>query len=221
MSARFVVGGLSIEDIQSIVKLDEHPVSPLWWSPASPDANLSEMQAAQVEFIQQRLIEEPTHLLNEATIWARAIYPLLMLAETTAIRARSAVSLSATFANFEISGIADGALGKASGGRLVAPYLIVLEAKRGIEAVDPVPQLYGHLLAASQINWRQDHQEPQEMFGCYTIADTWVFVRSVLMGIESDTPSFRVDSSREYSEKLEAAKILTILNNIVRRHNPI
>lgn len=215
MNKRLVIGGLTIADLESIIYLDEHPVSLDWWVPSTSSATLSQIQSNQIEFIQKSLVEEPTHLLNEATIWARAIYPLLMLAETPMIRARAEVPLSATFTYFEISGIADGVLGRAAGGRLVAPYLVVLEAKRGTEAVDPVPQLYGQMLAASLINWQESPQATQQMFGCYTIADTWTFVRSELSGMDSERLRLRVETSREYSEKLEAAKILTILQRIV------
>jgi hypothetical protein len=111
-------------------------------------------------------------LLNEATIWARAIYPLLLLGERGAIRARAEVSLSATYRQFQISGIVDGALGKTIAARMVAPFLVVVEAKRGIEGSDPIPQLYGEMLAASRLNWQLDQQEPQAIYGCYTITDT-------------------------------------------------
>jgi hypothetical protein len=37
--------------------------------------------------------------------------------------------------------------------RLVAPLLVV-EAKQGIEGTDPIPQLYGEMLAAAWLNWQ-------------------------------------------------------------------
>ncbi len=61
--------------------------------------------------------------MNEATIWARAIYPLLMLAESGNVQAWSQVSLSATYPHFELDGIVDGILGKCASGKISRPYL--------------------------------------------------------------------------------------------------
>jgi hypothetical protein len=55
---------------------------------------------------------------------------------------------------------------------VVALFLVVVEAKRGIEDSDPIPQLYGEMLAAARLNWQLDQQESQVIFGCYAIADT-------------------------------------------------
>jgi hypothetical protein len=42
---------------------------------------LTESEQRELQIIQSRLMNLKVHLLNEATIWARAIYPLLLLAE--------------------------------------------------------------------------------------------------------------------------------------------
>jgi hypothetical protein len=118
---------------------------------------------------------------------------------------------------FEIVGMADGILGRSLAGRLVSPYLMVVEAKRRIEAIDPIPQLYGQLLAAAYVNWQAIAQEPQEIFGCYTIADSWTFLRAEINQIGSDRPHLLVKYSREYTEKTEVATILKILKAIVSR----
>lgn len=57
-------------------------------------------EKTQSDFIIQRLLSEPTHLLNKATIWAGAIYPLLVLGEHGEIRARAEVPLAAQYQNF-------------------------------------------------------------------------------------------------------------------------
>ena len=59
-----------------------------------------------------------------------------------------------------------------------APYLAVIEAKRGIEVQSQVVQCYAQLLAAARLNWALDNRQPQEMFGCYTIANSWTFIRA-------------------------------------------
>lgn len=183
-----------------------------------PGIALTDMEQQQLGIIQSRLLNDPTHLLNEATIWSRAIYPLLLLAERDNIRAWAEVVLSAQFSAFDISGIADGAIGQSIAGRLISPYLVVVETKRGIEGADPIPQLYGQLLAAAYLNWKADHQDPQEIFGCYTIADSWTFLRGEVSQFETECPMLKVEYSREYSEKYDAELILKILKQIVGRH---
>jgi hypothetical protein len=101
-------------------------------------------------------------------------------------------------------------------GRLEAPFLVLIEARRGIEATNPVCQLYGGLLAAAYQNWCHDRPDyPITVFGCYTIGDTWKFLRAEVEGFEADRPKLRVEPSREYGEKFEAAHIVRILKHIV------
>lgn len=130
--------------------------------------------------------------------------------------------LQAHYAKFDTEGIADGVLGRSVAGRLEAPYLIVVETKRGIENQNPLFQLYTQLLAAARLNWELDGLEPQEVFGCYTIADSWTFVRAEVKGLESDRPTLTVEGSKEYTEKNDAEIILQILQGIVsrREQNP-
>ena len=109
-------------------------------------------------------------------------------------------------------------LGRSVIGRVEAPYLVVVVAKKGVEAQSPVYQLYGQLLAAAHLNWELDGKEVQEIFGCYTIGDMWKFVRAEVSGMTSDRPMLRTEYSREYVEKLEAVTILKLLKGIVLRH---
>ena len=132
-------------------------------------------------------------------------------------RAWAEVALAGQFSTFEIFGVADGALGRSIAGRLISPYLVVVETKRGIEA-DPIPQLYGQMLAAAYLNWKSDAQAVQEIFGCYTIADSWTFLRGEVSQFEADRPMLKVEYSREYSEKYDAEIILKILKQTVDRH---
>ncbi len=92
---------------------------------------------------------------------------------------------------------------------------MVAEAKRGIEAQNPQYQLYGERLAAAKMNWTMDGQDTLIIFGCYTVADVWTFVRGQVVGIESDKPSLYLASSQEYSSKSEAEAVVEILQKVV------
>ncbi len=66
---------------------------------------------------------------------------------------------------------------------------------------------------------RSQRAEPRSaavMHGCYTVSDTWTFVRAEGRALESDRPSLTIESSREYSERVEAEQIVGLLKGIVR-----
>jgi hypothetical protein len=92
-----------------------------------------------------------------------------------------------------------------------------VETKRGIENTNPIFQLYGQLLAAAWLNHQLQEQDIQESFGCFTIADSWTFVRAEVSRIDSDRPTLTVEFSPEYAEKFDAPKILRILKTIIAR----
>jgi hypothetical protein len=211
------IGKLNFENLATFVEIQEKANTNPSWA-AVEAAELTNDEMIQADFITQRLAAEPAHLLNEATIWARAIYPLLVLGEYGEIRARAEVPLAAQYQKFYINGIADGAMGKTIGSRVVAPFLVILEAKRGIEGSDPIPQLYGEMLAAAQLNWQiNPDTETQKIFGCYTIADTWTFLQGEVRSIDSDRPILSIEYSREYTQKYDANTILKLIKSIVRR----
>jgi hypothetical protein len=203
----------TLATLKRLVQLEETDGVELWQDVSQVE--LTDREQLQLEIIQSYLVREKLHLFNEATLWARAIYPLLMIAEQKNIRAWSEVPLSASYSKFEVDGIADGAIGRSVAGRLESPYLVVIETKRGIENQNPLFQLYVQLLAAAKLNWEKDHQAMQEIFGCYTIADSWTFVRAEVSDIEADRPHLKVESSSEYAEKSDAITILKILKSIV------
>jgi hypothetical protein len=70
------------------------------------------------------------------------------------------------------------------------------------------------MLAAAKLNWAQDNRVPQEIYGCYTIADNWIFAHGLVADIEDLRPTMTVALSRAYSEKVEAETILRILKSI-------
>jgi hypothetical protein len=208
---------LNFENLANFVEIQEKANANSSWT-AVESAELTADEITQSDFITQRLAAEPAHLLNEATIWARAIYPLLVLGEYGEIRARAEVPLAAQYQKFYINGIADGAMGKTIGSRVVAPFLVILEAKRGIEGSDPIPQLYGEMLAAARLNWQLDpNTETQKIFGCYTIADTWTFLQGEVRSIDSDRPILSIEYSREYTQKYDANTILKLIKSIVHQ----
>jgi hypothetical protein len=211
---KFKLSNLSLADIEKIVTLQECSGRRFDWEDISA-IELSDTELYDVNRLQKRLQNTQLHLFNEATIWARAIYPLLLLVEQGNIQVWAEVALRGEYAQFDIEGIADGVIGRSVVGRITTPYLVMIETKRGVEAQNPIFQLYGELLAAAWMNWQQNQIEPQEVFGCYTIADSWTFLRAEVSQIQSDRPVLSIECSREYNERLETATILKLLKQIV------
>jgi len=101
------------------------------------------------------------------------------------------------------------------------PFLLVMEAKRGIGATDPRPALLAALLA---VLWTKLGQaagaSKAEAFGCFTAGDIWTFVRArAVVRSEAHAPRLGVTFSwsREYAERSEAGAILQVLRWITRR----
>lgn len=205
---------LTASDIRSIATVRELGTAPYAWT-AIDHIALTNTEQIQIDSITSRLLYYKTSLMNEATIWARAIYPLLVLAEQGDIQAWAEVPMRARYPHVELYGLVDGVLGRGITGVIESPYLIVMEAKKSLDSQDPRFQLYGQLLAAAHLNWRNNQQEIQELIGCYTISDSWTFVRAQVEQIETSSPIMTLEFSREYVEKIEAVTILKILKNIV------
>jgi|HubBroStandDraft_6_1064221.scaffolds.fasta_scaffold227999_2 hypothetical protein len=207
----------SFEDLSSatlaeVAVLRHQPMQPAVWEELAR-RELGEHDRAALGFVVEKLLYYKTVRANEATIWARAIYPLLALAERDEIRAFSAVPLVARFDEVELRGKADGALAESVDEELGLPYLVVVEAKRGVGATDPMAQLLGAMLCAARLNELGGHPLP-EIYGCYTVADVWTFLRGTL-DWTAPKLTMSVLSSREYTEKAEAPLILSILASIV------
>jgi hypothetical protein len=208
---------ISLAELQSCIDLQEGTVGNYGWNQVS-NISLTVHEQQRVTEVSDYLLDRDTTLMNEATVWGKAIFPLLTLAEQGNIEIWAEVLLRAKYKTFELDGVVDGVLGKSVIGRIEAPYLVVVEAKKGIDAQSPVYQLYGQLLAAAHLNWELNGDDCQEIFGCYTIGDTWKFVRAEVSGIADDRPFMKTEYSREYVEKLEAETILKLLKGIVQRH---
>jgi hypothetical protein len=211
---KLTLSNISLAELKRLVKLQEKGIGKHPWTEVG-DITLNDHEQQRLHDLERILKADPVHLLNEATIWARAIYPLLQLAERNDIRALAGVPLQATYPQFILDGIADGVLGRSVIGRIDYPYLVMVEAKRGIEGQNPVAQLYGELLAAAHLNWENSPHNPQEIFGCYTIADSWTFVRATVSHIDTDRPLLTTEHSQEYTEKTDAATILRTLKSII------
>lgn len=213
---KFIPSQLTKKELQNLINLNEKGIENYSWLNVE-EININEYEQQQINHIKLHLINYPTLLMNEATIWSRAIYPFLLLAENEKIQAWSEVFLEAKFQNFEIEGIADGVIGKCVSSAIEAPYLIIVEAKRGLEAKNPIYQLYGELLIAAHLNWQNNNQQPQEIYGAYTIADIWTFLKGTIEGIDLEKPRAIFESSKEYSSQLEAEIIFKIIKKIVNQ----
>ena len=201
--------------IHQLVTLDEEDGTLEEWQDGQ--ISLTADERRRLEEIKSTLRYHHIAAMNEATLWSRAIYPILMLAEQGRVRAWSGVSLKTAYPTFALEGEVDGALAPATGGRIRPPYLIVHEAKRGLNAPDPLYQLYGEMLAAARINAERDATTEQEIFGCYTVNETWAFVRGIVGDMESEKPTFAVEFGPAYSCIWEAEEIVQLLKFIVAK----
>ena len=207
---------LTEETLDSLVTLHEKiGVSEAW---AQMQITLTAEEGKRIDIFRADLEELELIAMNEATLWSRVVYPLLVIAEQEHIRAWAGVPLKATYATFQLEGEADGALAPCILGRMRQPYFVVHETKRGVNAPDPLYQLLGEMLAAAWLNWQKDANRVPEIFGCYTVAASWAFVRGVVGEIDSEKPTFAVEKSRTYDSVSDAERIVQILKVIVAKH---
>lgn len=115
--------------------------------------------------------------MNAVTVFARSIYPLLVLAETDGVQALADVPIQANLGDVDLCGTAHAALGRPVAGMLRTPFFLLTQAKRGVEGASPAPRLYAEMLAAALSNAREINLTTATLYGCYTIADNWTFVR--------------------------------------------
>lgn len=206
---------LSEETLKTLVTLEWKYVLAEEWD--NMQIALTDDECRRLEALKSTLRGRHLYAMNESTLWARAIYPMLVLAEHGHVQAWSGVPLKAAYAAFGLEGEADGALAPSLGGRIQPPYLIVHEAKRGLNAPDPLYQLVGEMLAAAWINWKQNSNSEQEIFGCYTVNDTWAFVHGVISDIDTEKPTFTLDFSPDYNGISDAEHIVQLLKFIVAK----
>jgi|HubBroStandDraft_4_1064222.scaffolds.fasta_scaffold232994_2 hypothetical protein len=211
----YTLGTLTLAQLEGLVEIQDRGVAPGIWEDRELGA-LPERELSWLADLRERLVSYKTSLVNEATLWARAIYPLLVLAERDNIKAFSAVPLSTTLGRGELRGEVDGAMAwMGIEGDAQSPYLVVVEAKRGVEGHDPVAQLLGGLLCAARKNHQSRSRGEHVLYGVYTIADLWTFVKVTFTDLDGDRPVMTTVFSREYMEKTEAARILLLLRSMV------
>lgn len=212
----YIFSQLTEEILETLVTFKEKYTPPTEWE--NMQVVLTAEESRRLDDIKSTLYRRHLVAMNEATVWARAIYPMLMLAEQGHVQAWSGVPLKAAYSAFVLEGEADGALAPSLGGRMQRPYLIVHEAKRGLHAPDPLYQLCGEMLAAARLNWEKDANPEQEIFGCYTVNDSWTFVRGTVSDIETDKPTFMLEFSPVYNGIPDAEQIVQLLKFIVAKH---
>jgi hypothetical protein len=213
--ATYPLGQLRINQLEELVEIEDRGIVAQIWEDREL-GKLSEREQLILSEVHERLGSVKPLLVNEATLWARAIYPLLMLAERDNIRAFAGVPLSATFGRGELRGEVDGALARMGiEGDAIPPYLLVVEAKRGVEGHDPVAQLIGGLLCAARRNHEQHARNDHVLYGVYTVAHVWTFVQATIQELDSDRPRIAIVSSSDYGEKMEAATIVLLLKSVV------
>jgi len=205
---------LNTTTLPEVVVIRHEPRQPGAWEELARK-ELGESDGIALKLLVGKLIDYKTVRANEATLWARAIYPLLVLAEREDVRAFSLVPLAARFDDIELRGEVDGVLASSADDEVGLPFLVVVEAKRGISGTDPMGQLLGAMLCAARLNEQGGHPA-REIFGCYTVADLWTFLRGTL-DWSQPKPTMSLLSSREYTEKTEASTILAILESIVSK----
>jgi hypothetical protein len=218
------LASVTLDDLARLVALESRGVTQDPWDAVvePPD----EAALVQLRYLTAKLAYAQPTTLNEATIWSRAVYPLLELAETGRVRAWAEVPLVARdpYTETELGGIVDGVLAPEGvlAGAPGLPFLLVVEAKRGMDAADPRPQLLAAILA---VLWtavaREGEGGTMEAFGCFTVGDIWTFVRAeAVVRPAGGAPRLRVmlSWSREYAERAEADAILRVLRWITRRH---
>jgi ClpA/ClpB-like protein len=212
----FKISRLTADLLNSIVTIREKGLPPSLWETA--DVSLTEQERQGVEAVASSLLHKSVVQMNEATIWSRAIYPLLVLAEQGKLEAWSQLHLKAQYPGFGLEGVADGVIGYNLSG-LTKSICLVVQVKRESEAQDPLVRFYSAMLAAARMNWERDNRVANEIFGCYIIADNWTFAHGVISDVEAERPTITVASSREYAEKVEAETILRILKSITSRYS--
>jgi len=208
---------LTPEFFNSIVTIEEKGVTPEPWDKI--DVSLTGQELQRVESIVSSFLSMSVAQMNEATIFSRAIYPLLVLAEKDRLETWAQAPLNAQYSGFVLKGIADAVIGFNISGITKSSFcLTVLQANLGMQAQDLQIRLYAAMLAAARLNWERDKRLPQEIFGCYTIADNWTFARGLVSDVEAARPTMTVASSREYVERVEAETILRILKFITGKY---
>ena len=194
------------DGVYEIHVITGHEVADEAWRTLST-SELTEEDRRFVAFYTAKNFAASATAMNESTVWSRVIYPLLMFAEVRDVKAWSQVPLTATIpaggggAPHTLTGVVDGVLAPESPlrGTPDLPYLLVVEAKLGMDVGEPRPQMLGAILAAAALR-REAAERAVTQYGCYTVGDV--------------RPTVRLEWSREYAERHEPEAILELLRGI-------
>lgn len=205
----------NLNQLRSVIELQEGRIGNYPWNQVDSIA-VSTEEKQQLEVIESRLRNTFIDLMNASTILSRAIYPLLVLAERDDIEAWTRIELLAQYPNkFNIRAMVDGGLAKTVAGRVIPPYFLVVKVEQVTESSNRLLKVYVQMLTAACLNWNHDKNPIQTVFGCYTIGDTWKFLRAEVEGIEQERPIMRIEYSRDYLQRMESETICKILKGIV------
>lgn len=214
---------VTFEQLADLVQLTSRGVTAEPWQELSR-SEISDEERMLLGVLVRKLGVSLSMSLDEATVWSRAVYPMLMLAEDGGVRAWAQVPIDERLASGRgrIFGVLDGVLAPESpiGGAPDRPYLLVIEAKRGLGAPDPRPQLLASLIAACIANQRArpSVEAPTVQYGCYTVGDVWTFVEATYrFDASADVESLALRYSAEMDERHEAEAILRLLKGISQR----
>jgi hypothetical protein len=172
--ARLSLGSVTVDDLARLAALASPDTAGEPWNGAVEP--LDEQTQVLLAYLTAKLAGAHPTTLNEATLWSRALYPLLELAEIGRVRAWAEVTLTAKdpTSDTELSGVVDGALAHEGvfAGTPGQPFLLVMEAKRVMGATDPRPALVAALIA---VLWTKlgaaEAEQKAETFGCFTAGD--------------------------------------------------
>ncbi len=93
---QFTFGKVSLMDLKQVVNLQPQGMGEFDWLRID-QILLSNYEQQRLDDLRRSLSKTRSHLLNEATIWSRVIYPLLALAEQGTVQAWAQVNLSAKY----------------------------------------------------------------------------------------------------------------------------
>ena len=118
--------------------------------------SLDSEERVHLNYIKSDVHRDHLPIMNEATIWGRAIYPLLRLAEHGHIQAWAGVPLKARYPTFELEGEADGALAPSVGGRIQPLILLFMKQSAASMHLTPNSNSMAKCSPPQWLNWETD-----------------------------------------------------------------
>ena len=120
---------LTEETLNTLVTLHEVDGAPETWE--KMQGTLTPEEHILLDYLRTTLHRHNLMVMNEITLWSRAIYPLLRLAEQGTIQAWAGVPLKATYPTFKLEGEADGHSHPLLGERCAPPISLCMKPREG------------------------------------------------------------------------------------------